>query len=289
MIIESNRINPLNILNCAYLQTILLFGILLAFLIPIYLITNSMVISSNKLINVENYMFGKILIAFASTLKVKCMMNECNTKNDLVYNGLIDNNKIQKIVQGISIFQQLNIYYNDQFLLNACKSIFELNTTDYDDCMNDILIQSANNTESLLKIHEQIIDDLYKDAILKKDTNFTLNNGTVVKFRNIYLFSTDTFKELEKIFYKYIVPVSNTFSQICLDSLIKYLKEKKNIVVILTIIFFVMVILLCVYIAFCFVNQLIHLLSVSRCILKIIPTSVINNTQELESWIENKY
>ena len=289
LIIESNRIIPLKILNYAYLQTILLFGILCAFLIPIYLITNSMVISSNKLINVENYMFGKILIAFASTLKVKCMMNECNTKNDLVYNGLIDNNKIQKIVQGISIFQQLNIYYNDQFLLNVCKSIFELNTTDYDDCMNDILIQSANNTESLLKIHEQIIDDLYKDAILKKDTNFTLNNGTVVKFRNIYLFSTDTFKELEKIFYKYIVPVSNTFSQICLDSLIKYLKEKKNIVVILTIIFFVMVILLCVYIAFCFVNQLIHLLSVSRCILKIIPTSVINNTQELESWIENKY
>jgi len=288
-IIESNKVIPLKILNYAYLQTFLLFCILCAFLIPIYLITNTMVISSNKLINVENYMFGKILMTFASSLKVKCMMNECNTKNDLNYNGLFDKNKIQKIVQGISIFQKLNIYYNDQFLLNVCKSIFEINTTDYDDCMNDILIQSANNTESLLKILEQIIDNLYKDAILKNGTNFTLNNGTVVKFRNIYLFSSDTFKEFETIFYKYIVPVSNTFAQICLDSLIKYLKEKKNIVVLLTIIFFVMVILLCVYIAFCFVNQLIHLLSVSRCILKIIPNSVINNTQELESWIENKY
>jgi hypothetical protein len=50
-----------------------------------------------------------------------------------------------------------------------------------------------------------------------------------------------------------------------------------------------MVILLCLYMAFCFVNKLIHLLSVSRCILKIIPTTVINNTQELENWIENKY
>ena len=29
--------------------------------------------------------------------------------------------------------------------------------------------------------------------------------------------------------------------------------------------------------------------NVSRCILKIIPTIVIYNTPELESWIENKY
>ena len=36
-------------------------------------------------------------------------------------------------------------------------------------------------------------------------------------------------------------------------------------------------------------NGDMHLLSVSRCILKIIPTIVIYNTPELESWIENKY
>ena len=50
-----------------------------------------------------------------------------------------------------------------------------------------------------------------------------------------------------------------------------------------------MVIILCFYIALCFVKQLIHLISVSRCILKIVTTIVINNTPELENWIENKY
>ena len=45
----------------------------------------------------------------------------------------------------------------------------------------------------------------------------------------------------------------------------------------------------CLLFGICFIKKLIHHLSVSRIILKIIPTSVIINTQELESWIENKY
>ena len=287
--IETKKVIPLKILNFAYLQTFLLFCILCAFVIPIYLITNKMVTSTNKLLKVEKYIYGKILIAAASTLKVKCMMNECKITNDLQFNDIIDKSQIQFIVQGISIFEDLNKYYNEQFLLNACKAIFPLNSSDYTYCMEDILVQSANNTDSLLKLIDEIVDDIYKDEIMNKDSNFVLDNGTEVKFRNFYLFSKSSFKDLETIFYKYIVPISNNFSQICIDSLDKFLKNKRNYIVLLTIIFFFMVILLCVYIAFCFVNHLIHLLSVSRCILKIIPTSVINNTQELESWIENKY
>ena len=43
---------------------------------------------------------------------------------------------------------------------------------------------------------------------------------------------------------------------------------------------------LCVYFSFIFIKKLICLICVSRCILKIIPTSVITNTQELENWME---
>ena len=37
------------------------------------------------------------------------------------------------------------------------------------------------------------------------------------------------------------------------------------------------------------IPKLVYLLSVSRCVLKIIPSSVIINTPELETWIENKF
>ena len=30
------------------------------------------------------------------------------------------------------------------------------------------------------------MDDLYKDEIMNKDSNFILDNGTEVKFRNFY-------------------------------------------------------------------------------------------------------
>ena len=37
------------------------------------------------------------------------------------------------------------------------------------------------------------------------------------------------------------------------------------------------------------IKKLVHHLNVSSCIMKIIPTSVIVNTPELETWIESKY
>ena len=287
---DTKKYIPLKILTFSYLQTAILFCILCACLIPIYLITDSMVVSTNKLINVENYMFGKILTASASTLKIKCNMSECDIKNDLNYSGIVDKSQIQKIVQGISIFNDLNIFYNEQFLLNACKSVYNTNTSDYDDCMNDELVQSANNTDSLLKLIDETVDNIYKEREMNENNeNYILKNGQNVIFNSIYLYESESFKDLETVFYKYIAPVSDNFSKICISSLSSYLKKKKNIVVLLIVIFCIMVILLCLYMAFCFVNKLIHLLSVSRCILKIIPTTVINNTQELENWIENKY
>ena len=51
----------------------------------------------------------------------------------------------------------------------------------------------------------------------------------------------------------------------------------------------VFTIFFCLLFGIVFINELIHHLSVSRIILKIIPTSVIISTQALENWIENKY
>ena len=249
-----------------------------------------MVISSNQLINVENYMFGKLLKAGASALKIKCNISECEIKKELNYSGIIDKSQIQKIVQGISLFKKLNQFYNQEFLLNACKSVYKIDSTEYLNCMNDELVQSANNTDSLLKLVDETVNNLYKEREMNENNEkYILNNGNIVNFSSIYLFESEKFFDLETVLYKYIAPVSDNFAKICISSLSLYLKNKKNIVVLLDVFFCVVVIFLCVYVAFCFVNKLVHLLSVSRCILKIIPTTVINNTQELESWIENKY
>ena len=287
--IDAKKYTPLTILNWSYFQTLILFVVLGGFLIPIFYITNLMVNSTNKIINVEEFIFGKILIASSSTVKVKCFMLNCDTTINLEFSELISKENVQDIVQGISIFNNLDIFYNDKFLLDACASIHSYNSSNYENCIKDELIQSANNTESLLKLIQETIDNIYKDYKLKKGKIVTLKDGTLQEFKNEFLYESNSFYILEYVFYNYISPVSDNFSEICNKGLLDYLNNKRNIVVFLLIMFSIIIIGLCIYIGFFFVNRLIHLLSVSRCILKIIPTSVINNTQELEMWIESKY
>ena len=58
-----------------------------------------------------------------------------------------------------------------------------------------------------------------------------------------------------------------------------------------TIIIFMVLMLwiFCLYVIFFYIQNLIHLLLISRCIFKIIPTRVINQTKDLEDWIDDKY
>ena len=287
--IDAKKYIPLTILNWSYFQTLILFVVLGGFLIPIYLITNQMVHSTNKIINVQEFLFGKIILASSLIVKVKCTMFDCKVENDLNFTELIEKENIQDIVQGISIFKNMDIFYNEKFLLDACATVYLYNSSEYDECLKDELIQSANNTESLLKLIQETVDNIYKDQELKNGNNITLKNGNVVEFKDYYLYESDAFKTLEYVFYKYVAPVSDNFSSICINGLLDYLNDKKTLVITLLVIFCAIEIGICIYIGFLFVSKLIHLLSVSRCILKIIPTTVINNTQELEMWIEQKY
>lgn len=286
----------LKILTYSYFQVLALFVVLASFLIPIYIVSNSMVTSTNKLINVQSYLFGKILVASASTVKVKCMMSECDIgDNELSYSDLVNKSEIQSIVQGISLFKELSEFYNNNFLLNACDTAFDktLNPDEYETCTNDVLIQSANNTDSLLKLVDETVENIYKEEEMKlgKTVQYPSDDENALNytFAPQMLYETSSFNELETVFYKYITPVSDNFAKVIKLSLENYIDNKKIMIIILICVVGIIVIAMCGYIGIFFVEKLIHLLSVSRCILKIIPTSVINTTDDMEKWIEEKY
>ena len=248
------------------------------------------VTSTNKLLNVQSYLFGKILVASASTVKVKCMMSGCSVgENELSYSDLVNKSEIQSIVQGISLFQELSDFYNNNFLLNACDTAFDktANSTLYENCSNDVLIQSANNTDSLLKLIDETVENIYKEQEMKEGKNVTYppDGGTIQPFTSQMLYNTSSFKELETVFYKYITPVSENFAKVISSSLNSFLDNKRIMIIILICILGILIVVMCGYIGIFFVEKLIHLLSVSRCILKIIPTSVINSNEDLEKWI----
>ena len=69
----------------------------------------------------------------------------------------------------------------------------------------------------------------------------------------------------------------------------RYLKNKLVFVATIIVIMGILTVIYCLIFGIIFIKKLIHYLSISRCIMKIIPTTVIVNTQELEDWIESKY
>jgi hypothetical protein len=279
---DKRKYVSLNILNHSVIHAIFIVFIHIGFIIPIYIFSFEMINNTNTLILIQNYIFGNLIGSSASTVEVKCFMSECQNKTLLHFNDTHIQNKVQDVIKGIALFDQVKNFYNEKYLLNACASAIDPNTQPdtYAKCMNNTLIKSANNTDNLIKIVENTVQKIYKQYLTSD--NKGINSHTE-------LFETKFFTQVEEIFYNYIIPVGDYFSSLVKTDLANYLGNKKNMIIILVIVLVVVMILYSLVFGIIFTNQLVHYLSISRCIMKIIPTSVIIATQDLETWIENKY
>ena len=277
---DSKKYIPLTKLRFSFLNTFVIFIIIIVCIIYILYDTLNMVRDTNQLLLVQIYIFGKLVHTSISTIEVKCFMSLCHNETTLDFNLLDDPNLITEVIKGANKFPKINEYYNEKFLLNACGAIYENEDSNYYECMNDTLIASANNTDNLLKLVDDWVDNIHKENDMNK-------NGKLED--RIHLFNTTYFNNIEKMFYKYIFNVSEHFQSVLRKDLKDYLHEKTVELYTVVIFMGVLTSFVCIVLGYFFIKRLIHHLSVSRIILKIIPTSVIISTQELETWIENKY
>ena len=287
---DTKKIIPLKILKKSYLLIIYIVFVLLGLLIPIFIYSNNMVIDTNELLLAENYIFGNLIKASMETVEIKCFMSNCQNKNKNIsdYSNISNNELMLNIINGIKSFKKVNEFYNKNFLLNACGAVIDIedDPIEYNKCLNDTLIISGNNTDSLIRVISDIVNNIKKEYFIRIENNKENIDTTTIK---LDLFETDYFQLMERIFYKYILPVGNNFEKIVTSDLNNFLNNSKTLIIMLLLILIILIIIYCIFLRITLIRQLIHYLSISRCIMKIIPTSVIINTQELESWIENKY
>jgi hypothetical protein len=85
--------------------------------------------------------------------------------------------------------------------------------------MNDTLIMSANNTDNLLKLVDDWVDNIHKEDDMNIDSYGENYNRRI-------LFNTSYFKNIEHMFYKYIFNVSDRFQSVVKKDLEDYLKKK---------------------------------------------------------------
>ena len=278
---DFRRYIPLTILKNLFLHPVIIFIIFIICIIPIYIYSLKMVSNTNQLLLVENYIFGKLIMTTTSIIEIKCFISDCKTKN-FTYD-LVNYDIIQNVIKGLNLFDTVSNFYNEKFLLDACATVYDKNKNEgeYSACKSDSTIETANNTENLLKLIDDLIFNIKKDC----EINQNKNNS----FYKLSLFGEVNYRQIEKIFFKYLMGVSNNFVYCVQLDLSEYLLNKETIVIFIIASFTVIAIIYCLITRIISFKKLVHHLNVSRCIMKIIPTSVIISTPELESWIENKY
>ena len=273
---------PLNIMVYSFLYILVIIIYEIACKISIYLYSRNMILNSNQLLIVEKYILGNLIVTSTSLIEIKCFINECDIK-ELKVTKLNDYNTIQDVLKGLKNFPIISEFYNDKYLLNACSASFdqEQQMEDYNKCLNDLTIKTANNTENLLRLIDDLILNIKKEYEVQ------------VKINNLYnkknLFNEINYREIENIFFNYLINVEGNFVSCVMINLSSFLYSTVKIEIIILVLYIVVSIFFCIITRLIVIKKILHYLSVSRCIMKIIPTYAIISTPELELWIENKY
>ena len=281
--IDEKKYIPLHVLIYSFFPPLIICIIISIFLIPTFIVTLNIVININKLLLVQNYIFGQLIVSSINTIEVKCFISDCKNKTYLDPNGLFDLNIMEDILNGINIFTEVRNFYHKKYLFNACETVIdpEKEPEKYRNCLKDPIVIKSNNTDNLVELISIYVYNLQKEYEMEISMGYN--------FSKINLFNSSYFKSVESIYYRYLYSVGDNFANVVSNNLESYLKHKKIVVsIVITICGIVSIIYSFIY-HILLIKKLINYLSISRCVMKIIPTSVIISTKELEDWIESKY
>jgi len=304
---ENRQIKNLMVLNSSYYKALFIVGILAAILIPVFLQCRALIKNSNKILIYKRYIIKDLISINLNILNIKCKISSCeksqfinrdftstsnnNKDNDLNYNYsyILDDNSDQSMNSITNEFSEIYDFFEKKYMLDICSTISEINHVTYDTnselqkneiinkCKNDTIIESANHTISLIT--------LIKDSIYNLDKKFLLKSPQ----DKLNKFSDENFKMIEYIYHNYLNKVYANLEYYIELSLENFSLEIEIFIVAFMILFSVLILLFAIYIYFVYIKTLIHMLSISRCVLRVIPTNVIFDTPKLEAWIETKF
>ena len=187
---------------------------------------------------------------------------------------------IIKIYDQIAKHKALNNFYENKYISSVCLVLYEEKSYEYQKCINDKKVGDFNNVEEVKYMAIKELDNIWREYYLKTgEKNYT----------SFYEFSTESYSLLEYINNEYLSQIINIYCNIIEKSSQDFGEIVKTDIRSIIIVMIMMLWIFCLYVIFLYIKNLIHLLLISRCIFKIIPTRVINQTKDLEDWIDNKY
>ena len=284
-IYDSKIHKRLTVLSLSYFQSLILVIIYAIFVLVLILQLNG------YLKNIENLFITKDYFSFEQirieleilNMKIKMSQRKVLDSDFYYLTNYAKNNQtiLMNIYEQIHKHKTLSNFYEDKYISNICLVLYEQDSDDYKECLLDKKIGDSSNVEEVKHIVNQELDKIWR--------NYNLKNGIEEKYTSFNEFSTESYSILEYINNKYFSKIINIYCEIIEKSNKEYGEIAKTDIRAIIIVMILILWLFCLYVIFFYIKNLIHLLLISRCIFKIIPTRVINQTKDLEDWMDNKY
>ena len=274
--IKQNK--KLNLQNTSYVHLTIIFLVCISACFGLFIISHKVISNNIQIMEVQTYIFGRFSTASCLTVKLKCILSKCNVNNTLDCNSFINNDLKYTYYTYLSNYPLLNEFYNKNFLLNACGAVFDYETEEYKNCLNDEMVILINNTDAFIDMLTEKIDNL----IYEYDSNSNLNDN----YPAYEIFSSNNYYVMEKIYYEFIIPVIDRLDNIVLKSVNDELKKKKKLAIIVILLLICSMIIFINYVVFIFLRKLVYFLNISKCVVKIIPCTIISTNPDLENWLE---
>ena len=272
----------LKVLSGSYIQSfclVIIFGI---FVIIIFIKTSDFSQNINDLLYTKDYFAYEPISSELKILNMKLKMSQRDISEDGYYSlNNYAKNYTTKIFDQISKHKALNDFYEKEYIANVCNALFDENSDNFKNCKVDKKIGEFSNVEEVLNMINNELYKIEQDYSFKKKINSSFNSFVE--------FNSDSYSLLDYMNNIYLNKMIDVYCNVIEESNNDYVESIKNSI--RTIIIFMILILwiFCIYVIFFYIQNLVHLLLISRCIFKIIPTRVINQTKELEDWMDDKY
>ena len=177
--LEEKKYTPLSVLNEYFIHTFIIIILLGAFIILIFIFSNEMINDINTLLLIQKFFYGKLILTSSQMIEMKCFISQCGNRTIFDLSDFRSYSNIDKVVIGLKKFDEINSYYNDKILVNACESVeneyAEQHTKEI--CINDTYVKRGNNSDNFIKLVENKISYVYiKDEMEKNQKNYERAN-----------------------------------------------------------------------------------------------------------------
>ena len=269
--IKKNK--KLSLQNSNYIHLALIFIIDIIVVIVLYTIINDIIKLNRKILRMHEYFLGTYLKVALSTIYIKCAIFGCKNQKNLDYESFLDNSIYFEIISIFPKFPLIYDYFYKFYLNDSCRAEGkEINTNEYNECYNNSLTKALNNTNNFINFIFESVNNLKFEIYSGKKPDNLVNS---------YIF-----KNLEGALYLRVIPTIMVFIktiEVAVESLFN-----KNMIIIISILvcYAIILILFIEYIKDIFIPKIKYLLSVTKCLIRIIPTSIISTNKDLEIWLD---